>query len=89
MHALRGTGHRRDPRDETAASAASADVIPDPDDGTLCVRIPDSASKAGNAAVAGLPYEPDRTLTIFPGTDRRVVRELPGNGTDPDIRVSR
>ncbi len=58
---------------------SDADIVPDPENGILRVRILGTASDAGDAAVAGLLEELNQTCTIFPGTGLRMVCELPGN----------
>ncbi|MDE0406544.1 MAG: hypothetical protein OXN81_01675 [Alphaproteobacteria bacterium] len=72
-----------------ALFGAAADVIPEPGEGILRVRILGSASNAGDAAIAGLLDELNQTRTIFPGTELRMVYELPRNGTDPETGVSK
>ena len=61
----------------------SPDIIPDPENGVLRVRILGTASDAGDAAIAGLLDELNRTRTVFPGTDLRMVYELPSEGDGP------
>ena len=58
---------------------SDADIIPDPENGVLRVCILGTASDAGDAAIAGLLDELNRTRTVFPGTDLQMVYELPGN----------
>ena len=62
---------------------SDADIIPDPENGVLRVRILGTASNAGDAAIAGLLDELDRTRTVFPGTGLRMVYELPADGAGP------
>ena len=62
---------------------ADADVIPEPGDGILRVRILGTASDAGDNAIASLLEELNETRTLFPGTTMHMVYELPGNGADP------
>ena len=65
-----------------------ADIIPEPDNGILRIRILGTASNAGDNAIAGLLQELNQTQTIFPGTNLRMVYELPGNTADPDLSGS-
>ena len=58
---------------------SDADITPDPENGVLRVRILGTASDAADAAIAGLLDELNRTRTVFPGTDLRMVYELPEN----------
>ncbi len=68
-------GARQRPRRPLAELFRSeADIFPEPENGIL-----DTASDAGDAAVAGLLEELNQTCTIFPGTGLRMVYELPGN----------
>ena len=62
---------------------ADADIIPEPDNGILRVRILGTASDAGDAAIAGLLDELNQTRTVFPGTGLRMVYELPSDGAEP------
>ena len=62
---------------------SDADIIPDPENGILRVRILGTASDAADAAIAGLLDELNRTRTAFPGTALRMVYELPSDGTGP------
>ena len=62
---------------------ADADVIPEPGNGILRVRILGTASDAGDNAIASLLEELNQTRTLFPGTTMRMVYELPANGADP------
>ena len=64
---------------------SDADIIPEPDNAILRVRILGTASDAGDNAIAGLLQELNQTQTIFPGTNLRMVCELPGNTADPDL----
>ncbi len=48
----------------------------------------DTASDAGDNAIAGLLLELNHTQTIFPGTSLRMVYELSGNTADPDLSGS-
>ena len=71
-------GSKRRPRRPLAELFRSeADIIPDPENGVLRVRILGTASNAGDAAIAGLLDELTRTGTVFPGTGLRMVYELP------------
>ena len=74
-------GKKQRPRRPLSALFQSdADIIPDPDKAILRVRILGTASNAGDAAIAGLLEELNQTNTLFPGTNLRLVYELPGNG---------
>ena len=42
------------------------------------MHILDTASTAGDAAIAGLLEEPNQADALLPGTNLRLVRELPG-----------
>jgi len=57
-----------------------AGIVPDPEAGIPRVRIPGTASDAGDAAIAGLPDGPNATRTVFPGTGPRLVHGLPEPG---------
>ncbi len=82
-------GAKRRPRRPLAELFRSdADIIPDPDNGILRVRIPGTAGDAGDAVVAGLPEELNQTRTIFPRTRLRMVYELPKRGAEPGERGS-
>ncbi len=50
---------------------------PEPEHGILRVRILGPASTAGDAALAGLLEELTQTTTVYPGTELRMVYELP------------
>ena len=77
-------GSKRRPRRPLAELFRSeADIVPEPENGVLRVRILGTASNAGDAAVAGLLDELNRTGTVFPGTGLRLVYELPENGAEP------
>ncbi len=67
---------------------SEAEIVPEPENGILRVRILGTASNAGDAAIAGQRDELDRTGTIFPGTGLRMVCELPANGAEPGERGS-
>ncbi len=56
---------------------SAADSIPEPERGILRVRIFGTASTAGDAALVGLLEELTQTRTIYPGTELRMVYELP------------
>ena len=82
-------GSKRRPRRPLAELFRSeADIIPDPENGVLRVRILGTASNAGDAAIAGLLDELTRTGTVFPGTGLRMVYELPENGAGPGANAS-
>ena len=67
---------------------AAADIIPDPAAKILRVRILGTASNAGDAALEQLLDELNQTGTVFPGTDLRLVYELPGNAAKSAIDVA-
>ncbi len=70
--------HAAQPRRPLAELFRSeADIVPDQESGVLRVRILGTASNAGDAAIAGLLDELNRTGTVFPGTGLRLVYELP------------
>ena len=73
-------GKQRPRRPLAELFQSDADIIPDPENGILRVRILGTASNAGDAAIAGLLEELNQTRTIFPGTSLRMVYELPPNG---------
>ncbi len=58
---------------------SDADILLDPEQGILRVRILGTASDAGDAALAGLLQQLNQTRTCFPGTSLRLVYELPPN----------
>ncbi len=71
-------GARQRPRRPLAELFRSeADIVPDPENGILRVRILGTASDAGDAAIAGLLEELNQTRTVFPGAGLRLVCELP------------
>ena len=74
---------QRSRRHLRALLQADADIIPEPGNGILRVRILGTASDAGDNAIAGLLEELNQTRTLFPETNMRMVYELPGNGADP------
>ena len=56
---------------------SDASLLPDPAAGTLTVRLLHQASRAQDAALAPLLAALNRTRTVFPGTQLRLVYELP------------
>ncbi|MDE0524649.1 MAG: hypothetical protein OXH79_22135 [Boseongicola sp.] len=70
-------GKRRPRRPLAELFRSEADIVPDQESGVLRVRILGTASNAGDAAIAGLLDELNRTGTVFPGTGLRLVYELP------------
>jgi hypothetical protein len=60
--------------------ATSADLIPDLDHKILTVRLHPLTSRVQDAAVRQLAQELTATETVFPGTELRLVYELPGSG---------
>ena len=83
-------GSKRRPRRALAELFQSeADIIPDAKNGVLRVRILGTASNAGDAAIAGLLDELNSTRTHFPGTDMRMVYELPTSDIQTDQNVSK
>ena len=66
-------GKRRPRRPLAELFRSEADIVPDPENGILRVRILGTASNAGDAAIAGLLDELNRTGTVFPGTGLRLV----------------
>ena len=70
----------REPRPRRPLRAlfqADADLLPDPRRGLLRVRLLGLASPAADAALRGLLDELNQTRTAFPGTNLRMVYELP------------
>ena len=58
---------------------SDASLLPDPAAGTLTVRLLHQASRAHDAALAPLLAELNRTRTVFPGTQLRLVYEFPSS----------
>jgi hypothetical protein len=58
---------------------SDASLLPDPAAGTLTVRLLHPASRAQDAALAPLLAELNRTRTVFPGTQLRLVYEFPSS----------
>ena len=56
---------------------ADADILPEPEQGILRVRILGTASDASDAALAGLFAQLNQPRTCFPGTSLRLVYEVP------------
>ncbi len=56
---------------------SDASLLPDPQAGTLTVRLLHQASRAQDAALAPLLAELNQTRTVFPGTELRLVYEFP------------
>ena len=70
----------REPRPRRPLRAlfqADADLLPEPRRGLPQVRLLGLASPAADAALRGLLDELNQTRTTFPGTDLRMVYELP------------
>ena len=90
MAAVAGAqGAKQRPRRPLAELFRSdADIIPEPERGILRVRILGTASNAGDAAIAGLLEELNRTGTTFPGTGLRLVYELPEAEPEPEGKGS-
>ena len=79
-------GTKPTPRRHLRAMLSSdADIIPEPENGILRVRILGTASNACDNALASLIDELNQTRTIYPGTKLRMIYELPGytNPSDP------
>ena len=55
---------------------SDASLLPDPAAGTLTVRLLHQASRGQDAALAALLKELNKTATLFPGTDLRLVYEI-------------
>ena len=70
-------GKRRTRRILKNLFRSKADIIPDHKKGILRVRVIGSPHKAADNAVRGLFKELNRTRTKYPGTDLRLVYELP------------
>ncbi len=74
-----GQGRRQDGRKLLAAlMRADADILPESDKGILRVRIPGLSNKAMDRELLVLIDELNRTRTVYPGTDLRLVYELQG-----------
>ena len=58
---------------------ADADILPDPENNILRVRILGSANNAADRVITPLIEELNQTQTVFPGTNLRLVYELPRN----------
>ena len=58
---------------------SEASLLPDPAAGTLTVRLAHQASRAQDAALAPLLAELNHTRTVFPGTELRLIYELPSS----------
>ncbi len=67
---------------------SDVDIIPDPENGVLRVRILGTASNARDADIAGLLDELNRMRTVFPGTGLRMIYELPDNARKPGPEAS-
>jgi len=59
-----------------ALYTTEADLLPDPDAGTLTVRLHHSANAATDRAIAALCAELNATETVFPRTNLRLVLQL-------------
>ena len=55
---------------------ADANLRPDPAAGTLTVQLPHMATQAQDEAVAALCAALNRSRTVYPGTDLRLVYEI-------------
>ena len=62
---------------------SDASLLPDPQAGTLTVRLLHQASRAQDAALDPLLEELNQTRTVFPGTQLRLVYELPPTASEP------
>ena len=71
-----------------ALLSSEADIIPEPDNGILRVRILGTASEACDKALDSLIEELNQTRTIYPGTKLRMVYELPRNPTASEPAAS-
>ena len=67
---------------------SAADIIPDPAAKILRVRILGTAGNAGDKAHEKLLEELNRTGTVFPGTDLRLVCELHENAAKSATEVA-
>lgn len=81
-------GKQRPRRPLAELFRSEADIVPDPENAILRVRILGTASDAGDAAIAGLLDELNHTRTIFPGTGLRLVYELPKVAPNPRTKGS-
>ena len=59
-----------------AIYANEVDLLPDPENRTLRVRLHSLANRSSDSAVAHLCSELNQTETIFPGTELRLVYEV-------------
>lgn len=64
---------------------SDASLLPDPAAGTLTVRLLHQASRAQDAALMPLLEELNQTRTVFPGTQLRLVYELPPTAPQPPL----
>ncbi|MCY4203836.1 MAG: hypothetical protein OXD38_14740 [Aestuariivita sp.] len=67
---------------------ADADLIPEPDNGLLRVRILGIAHNRTDALVTALFEELNKTKTIFPGTNLQLSYELPNSACNPSKPAS-
>ena len=80
---------QRPRRNLRALLQADADIIPEPGNEIVRVRVLGTASNAGDNALAGLLHELNQTRTKFPGTNLRMVYELPQFAPTQNSRVQR
>jgi len=69
-----------------AVPLGGADIVPDPENGVLRVRILGTASDAATARLLG---EFNETRTVFPRTGLRMVYELPESARTTGQEASR
>ena len=67
---------------------ADAAVIPDQERGILKVRVIGMTNDAADALLAGLFEELNMSETIYPGTDLRMVFEVPPHGTKKRTKLT-
>ena len=75
-------------RNLRALLQADADIISEPGNEILRIRILGIANNAAENALAGLLDELNQTRTIFPGTNLRMLYELPEKGPNPELSGS-
>ncbi len=83
MMSVATVAHGKNPKNRpslTALFRSDADIIPDHKNQELRVRILGTAGNSGDGAIEALLRALNETGTTFPGTNLRMVYELPGNG---------
>ncbi|MDE0627113.1 MAG: hypothetical protein OXH99_12000 [Bryobacterales bacterium] len=62
--------------------SSDASIVPDPSAETLTLQVPHQARRRHDLALAPLLEELNRTRTLYPGTNLRLVDEILPNGPD-------